>query len=78
MTSDSAANCVKGRKLLTERMTRILNMGDACHNLHNACKDICNMHEFKDVFIFILSHGLLAININIGRPLQIYVDCWPL
>lgn len=49
VTSDNAANCNKARRLLAEYNPRILNMADACHNLHNACKDICNLPEFKDV-----------------------------
>jgi len=24
-------------------------MPDVCHNLHNACKDLCNIEEFKPV-----------------------------
>ena len=56
VTSDNAANCSKARRLLAEYNPRILNMADACHNLHNACKDICNLPEFKEV-LFLSCHG---------------------
>ena len=46
------SNCNKAHCLLVEYYPRILNMVDACHNLHNACKDICNLPEFKEVYCF--------------------------
>jgi hypothetical protein len=49
VSSDKAGNTDKSRRLLVELITRLLNMDDACHNLHNACKDICGLEEFKQV-----------------------------
>ena len=49
IASDNAGNCSKGRRLICEEFPHILDMPDACHNLHNTCKDICNLDEFKSV-----------------------------
>ncbi|KXN91565.1 hypothetical protein AN958_00421, partial [Leucoagaricus sp. SymC.cos] len=47
--SDDAANTSKARRLIAERYPQILNMADACHNLQNATKDICNLDSFKPI-----------------------------
>jgi len=66
VASDDAGNTNKGRRLICEEFPHILNMPDACHNLHNTCKDICNLDEFKPVsnkclFKFLLEFFLVRI-----------------
>jgi len=37
-------------------------MADACHNLHNACKDICNLPEFKPV-VYLFNLGRIQTDV---------------
>ncbi|KAJ7937531.1 hypothetical protein B0H13DRAFT_1852504 [Mycena leptocephala] len=41
--SDNAGPTNKGRALAVDEFPRLLDFADACHNLHNGCKDICNI-----------------------------------
>ncbi|KAJ7835153.1 hypothetical protein B0H13DRAFT_1539242, partial [Mycena leptocephala] len=47
VVSDKAANINRGRGLAVALFPRIFDLSDACHNLHSACKDICNIPVFK-------------------------------
>ncbi|KAJ7768081.1 ribonuclease H-like domain-containing protein, partial [Mycena maculata] len=47
VTSDNAGPPRKGRALIIKKFPRFLDFADACHNLHNACKDICNIPIFE-------------------------------
>lgn len=49
VSSDDTGNTNKGRRLFVERLPRVLNLADVCHNLHNACKDMCNLPEFQPI-----------------------------
>ena len=49
IVSDDAGNTKKGRRLICTDYPHIIDMPDVCHNLHNACKDLCNIEEFKPV-----------------------------
>jgi len=73
VTSDNAANCSKAWRLLAEYNPRILNMADACHNLHNACKDICNLPEFKEV-LFLSYHGFSSWGLTFINT-RLLVNC---
>ncbi|KAF8227084.1 hypothetical protein L208DRAFT_333319 [Tricholoma matsutake] len=42
-------NTNKGHRLFVEHLPQVLNLADACHNLHNACKDMCNLPEFQPI-----------------------------
>ncbi|KAJ7237618.1 ribonuclease H-like domain-containing protein, partial [Mycena rebaudengoi] len=57
-TSDSAGNMNKGRLLTVKEFPRLFNFADACHNLHNTIKDICNIEAFQPIIAEI--KGLLA------------------
>jgi hypothetical protein len=39
----------KGRLLTVKEFPRLFNFADACHNLHNTIKDICNIEAFQPV-----------------------------
>ncbi|KAF8993376.1 hypothetical protein BDQ17DRAFT_1252989, partial [Cyathus striatus] len=53
--SDDAGNTHKACQLIAQWNPQILNFADACHNLHNACKDICNIEAFKPVHVNLLN-----------------------
>ena len=38
LSSDNTGNTNKGRRLTVEWLIQLLDMADACHNLHNTCK----------------------------------------
>ena len=69
LSSGNTGNTNKGRRLTVEWLIRLLDMADACHNLHNACKDICNLDEFKEVrytcFSHVFKHGYLLATYTI-------------
>lgn len=37
------------RRIISEEYPTIMNIQDACHQMHNTCKDICKLPAFKDV-----------------------------
>lgn len=45
--SDHAASCAAARRETTSAVETILNLRDACHNLHNIIKAITKLPEFK-------------------------------
>ncbi|KAJ6575716.1 hypothetical protein DFH09DRAFT_827321, partial [Mycena vulgaris] len=47
VASDNASPLRKGRDLMVTKFLQIFDFADACHNLHNACKDICNIPVFQ-------------------------------
>lgn len=49
IASDDAGNTKKGRRLVHTQYPHLIDLPDACHNLHNLCKDICNLPFFKAV-----------------------------
>ena len=49
IASDDAGNTKKGRRLVHTQYPHLIDLPDACHNLHNLCKDICNLPFFKGV-----------------------------
>ncbi|KAJ7231085.1 hypothetical protein C8J57DRAFT_1092056, partial [Mycena rebaudengoi] len=49
VTSDRAGNINKGRFNTVTEFPRILNFADACHSLHNTCKDMCSIPVFQPV-----------------------------
>ncbi|KAF8660113.1 hypothetical protein AX16_001643, partial [Volvariella volvacea WC 439] len=46
--SDDASPCENARGRVALEWPWILDMPDACHNINNAVKDICNLPDFKD------------------------------
>ncbi|KAJ6552285.1 hypothetical protein DFH09DRAFT_925301, partial [Mycena vulgaris] len=49
VASDNASPLRKGRHLTVTKFLQIFDFADACHNLHNACKDICNIPVFQQI-----------------------------
>ncbi|KAJ6573534.1 hypothetical protein DFH09DRAFT_916076, partial [Mycena vulgaris] len=49
VASDNASPLRKGRHLTVTKFLQIFDFADACHNLHNACKDICNIPVFQPI-----------------------------
>lgn len=70
VASDDAGNCNKGRRLLADDFPHIFDLADACHNLHNCCKDICALEEFKPVIVTL--RALLAFMIMATYTLDFY------
>ncbi|KAJ7727478.1 hypothetical protein B0H16DRAFT_1331541, partial [Mycena metata] len=51
IVSDNDASINKGRVITTRKYSQILDFADACHNLHNACRDICNIPAFQPIIL---------------------------
>ncbi|KAJ6486304.1 hypothetical protein DFH09DRAFT_948883 [Mycena vulgaris] len=49
VASDNASPLRKGRHLTVTKFLQTFDFADACHNLHNACKDICNIPVFQPI-----------------------------
>ena len=52
MCSDNTGNTRKARQLMAKSHPWLLNMLDPVHHLHNTCKDITNLPEFKEVTLY--------------------------
>jgi hypothetical protein len=65
--SNKGTNVNKAQHIVTIEHPYIFDFCDACHNIHNTCKDICAIKGFKDVVRFFcgcLSNGWIFCVFN--------------